>query len=177
MKCIRLDFERKDVPLPRAGLLVLLVALATTVALGDHYLTMRKRLADWELAADQLEHSARRHGIAVHREPQEGDRNEEVRHANDVLRQLTLPWDQLFESIEAAGSTDVALLALAPDRDKRLVRIGIEAKNATAGLGYLRSLENQEVFQSVQLQNHQVQLQDPEKPIRFNLQATWKGLP
>jgi hypothetical protein len=176
MERVRLDFQRKESPLPRAGLLVLLLAGVVAVGIGEHYLTLRQSLSRWEATADQLEHTARGRGIAVSQR-QGGDRSEEIRHANEVLRQLSLPWDQLFESIEASGSKDVALLSLAPDREKHAVRIAIEAKTAEAGLGYLRTLEARDIFQNVQIRSHQIQSQDPEKPIRFNLDATWKGLP
>jgi len=173
-----LDYQRRDRPLPRAGLAVLLLALLAAVAAGDGYWSLRRQLADSDAAADRLESAAHRRGILSSRDSQaDGDRREEVRWANEVLRQLTLPWDQLFETIEAAGDKDVALLSLAPDREKHLVRIGIEAKSAAAGLNYLKGLEARDIFASVGIQSHQIQLQDPEKPVRFNLLATWKGTP
>jgi len=42
----------------------------------------------------------------------------EVKHANDVLRQLTLPWDELFQAVESAAGKKIALLALEPDTEK-----------------------------------------------------------
>jgi hypothetical protein len=42
-------------------------------------------------------------------------------------------------------------------------------------LNYVTRLEAQEAFGQVYLQSHQVQLQDPQLPVRFALQAVWKG--
>lgn len=178
MDRLRLDYQRREAPLPRLGLLLLLIALGAAIAGGDYYLRLAKQVSDWETNAAQLENAAKRHGILVrHGGRDEADYGEEIRHANTVLRQLTLPWDQLFDTIETVGGKNVALLSLAPDAEKRLVRISIEAKDVAAALDYLRSLEAREIFQDVQLHNHHIQLQDPEKPVRFTLQATWRGLP
>lgn len=178
MERLRLDYLRREAPVPRAGLMVLFLALAVAAVVGGQYVGLSRKLADADAATDQLESSAHRRGILVSRDAKaDSARGEEVRYANEVLRQLTLPWDRLFETIETSGDKDVALLSLAPDREKHLVRISIEAKNPTAGLDYLKGLETQQIFQTVRIKSHQIQLQDPEKPIRFNLQATWKGMP
>jgi len=178
MQRVRLDYQRREVPLPRAGLLLLLAAVVVMAALAGQYLNLSRKLADSDAAADRLESTARRHGILVSRDVKaDSEQGDEIRYANDVLRQLTLPWDQLFETIEAAGGKDVALLSLAPDRQKHQVRISIEAKNPDAGLNYLKGLEARDIFQTVRISSHQIQLQDPERPIRFTLQATWKDLP
>lgn len=178
MERVRLDYLRREAPVPRAGLLVLLLALAAAVGIGERYVDLSRKLADSEAVADRLENSAHRHGILVSRDAKaNARRSEEVRYANEVLRQLTLPWDQLFETIEASGDKNVALLSLAPDRQKHLVRIGIEAKSPAAGLDYLKGLEARDIFQTVRVRSHQIQVQDPERPIRFSLLATWKDLP
>jgi hypothetical protein len=178
MDRIRLDYQRREAPLPRGGLLVLFLAVALSVGVGGHYRSLSRQLSGAEAALDRLENTAHRRGILVRKGGRAGgDHGEEIAYANEVLRQLTLPWDQLFDTIEASGSKDVALLTLAPDRDKQVVRIGIEAKNADAAFTYLRTLEARDIFASVRVQSHQIQSQDPEKPIRFALEASWKELP
>jgi Tfp pilus assembly protein PilN len=98
----------------------------------------------------------------------------EVKRANEVLRQLSIPWGGLFQTLESAGGKDVALLALEPDTEKRLVKISGEAKSIAAMLDYIKQLENRDVLGTVYLQSHHVQLQDPEKPVRFELLAIWR---
>jgi hypothetical protein len=178
MERLRLDYQRRDAPLSRPGLALLLLALGTLIAGGGYYFNLTQRLAAWEVNADQMEKAAHRRGLLLQRNSRsDGGESEEIRRANLVLRQLTLPWDRLFESVEAVARKDVALLALAPDAERHLVKIGIEAKNPQAGLDYVRSLEEQAIFQEVLVQSHQIQIQDPDKPIRFSLQAVWKDRP
>jgi Tfp pilus assembly protein PilN len=178
MERMRLDYQRRELPVPRAGLMVLALSLAAAIAVGGQYFSVSRKLADSEATADRLEDTAHRHGILVSRDAKaDGELGKEVSYANEVLRQLTLPWDRLFETIEAAGDKNVALLSLAPDRQKHVVRIAIEAKDPAAGLDYLKGLEARDIFQTVRIKSHQIQLQDPERPIRFTLQATWKDAP
>lgn len=178
MERVRLDYQRRDVPLPRAGLVLLSVAVVASLAVGGRFFDLAGKLAASEAATDRLETTAHRAGVTVNRDAEaERGRGDEIRYANGVLRQLTLPWDKLFATIEGAGGKDVALLSLAPDRDKQAVHIAIEAKNAAAGLDYLRVLEGEQIFDSVRVRSHQIQLQDPEKPIRFTFQAAWKDSP
>jgi hypothetical protein len=94
-----------------------------------------------------------------------------------VLRRLSLPWDSLFLTMESAAGGEVALLALEPDAEKQVVKVSGEAKDFTALLNYVTRLEAQEAFGPVYLQSHQVQLQDPQRPVRFALHAVWKGAP
>jgi hypothetical protein len=93
-----------------------------------------------------------------------------------VVRQLTLPWEQLFEAVESAGSKHIALLALEPDTEKKLVKINGEARDLAVLLNYITRLEKQEVFGPVYLQSHQVQ-QGSETSVRFSLLAVWRGTP
>jgi Tfp pilus assembly protein PilN len=100
-----------------------------------------------------------------------------VTRANEILRRISLPWQDLFHAVESAAPKDVALLAMEPDPDKQLLKIAGEAKDVAAMLEYVRSLEGRPIFRSVTLSNHQVQQQDPQRPIRFSLVAAWKDLP
>ncbi|NTV94330.1 MAG: PilN domain-containing protein, partial [Thiobacillus sp.] len=90
-----------------------------------------------------------------------------------VLNQLALPWDRLFSAVEESSGADVALLVMEPDTLKGLVRIGGEAKHLDAALAFVKQLGAHPIFTRVALQNHQVQQQDPQKPVRFSLVAAW----
>ncbi len=147
-----------------------LMSLALTVA---YYVELNNKAASWE---DRLEQIERRQG----RLSSSGDRDGvvlEVKHANEVLRQLTLPWDELFSAVESAAGKDVALLAMEPNAARHVVKISGEAKDMAALLNYVTQLEAQGVFGPVYLQSHQVQQQDPDKPVRFSLLATWREKP
>jgi type IV pilus assembly PilN-like protein len=95
----------------------------------------------------------------------------ELKHANEILLQLALPWGELFASAESAGIPDVALLSIESDTDKRRVTISGEAKNLESILAYLRYLEARPALADVYLQSHQLQKKDPQHPARFALSA------
>ncbi len=97
----------------------------------------------------------------------------EIKAANEVIMQLTLPWNELFNALEETNTSDIALLGIEPDSRKRVVRLSGEAKNAAALLEYIRLLQANKAMSSVYLRQQQVQEQNPEKPIRFTLDASW----
>lgn len=175
MERLFLDYQRRTAPLPRPGLALLAAGLAATIAVGVYEFDLGQRLAAWEANADQMEKAAQQRGLVARRGGRgDAGESEEIRRANLVLRRLTLPWERLFDSVEAVASKDVALLALAPDAERQQVKITIEAKNPKAGLDYVRSLTERAAFREVQVQSHQIQMQDPDKPIRFTIQADWR---
>jgi hypothetical protein len=149
------------------GLLLLVVALgvATDLAL---------RLRD---ARDELSHmEATRSLLNAVRPPARrmpvGQLDEEAKAAAAIVRQLTLPWATLIEVLENATVKDVAVLQVQPEAQQRLLRITAEARNHGAMLQFLRNLAATSALNNVHLLNHQVQFDDPEKPLQFSLQAT-----
>jgi Tfp pilus assembly protein PilN len=97
----------------------------------------------------------------------------EIKHANEIIRQLNQPWDKLFMALESAANNQVALLSIQPDTRKQLIHISGEAKNLEAILDYLAQLRGQETLAQIVLTNHEIKLQDPDKPVRFSLSAKW----
>ena len=91
-----------------------------------------------------------------------------------VSAALNLPWEGLFATLEALPLKDVALLGLTPDARKRLLRISAEARNLEAMLEFHQRLEDSDGLSDVSLLDHEVLVQVAERPIRFNLLATWE---
>ena len=178
MRALQLDFQRAYRPVPWLGLGVLLAALLTLAAMGGHYQRLNRQIQAWEGKIDNISRLSSHLAPAsrVVTEQQVRAQLQEVKHANQVVRQLALPWNELFKAVESAGTQDVALLSLEPDLQKSTVKIGGEAKDFDALLKYVKELSKREVFGSVMLQNHQIQQGIPEKPVRFTLIAHWKGV-
>jgi hypothetical protein len=169
MNCaVQLDYQRARA-FPWAGVLLLVLALAMLAWAAAYYVELRGMAEKWEARVLQIEQRQPgwRKEQASRAELQ--GVTQETRRANEVLRRLTLPWDRLFEAVEAASGKEVALLAIDPDLEKKVVKISGEAKNLAAALAYVQRLERQEMFGTVYLQSHQVQRLDPEKPVRFSL--------
>lgn len=171
---LQLDYQPGSM-FTRPGSLLLALALAALFASGVYYRNLSIEADLWESRAEQSERTAQK--------LLPGSRSDirmavglaqEVKHANEILRRLSMPWYDLLQTIESAGGKGVALLSLEPDTEKRLVRISGEAKNIAAMLDYVRQLESRELFGTVYLQSHHIQMQNPEKPVRFVLLAIWR---
>ncbi|WP_435626530.1 hypothetical protein [Candidatus Ferrigenium straubiae] len=172
MTMLRLDYQQ-NLPFPWVGpalLALTLVVLTLTVA---YYVELNGKAISWEDRLDQIERGQGRLSPSGGRE----DVVQEVKRANEVLRQLTLPWDELFRAVDSAAGKEVVLLAMEPDAEKHMVKISGEAKNLAALLKYIMQLEEQSVFGPVYLQSHQVQQQNPDRPVRFSLLAVWREKP
>lgn len=92
---------------------------------------------------------------------------------NAAILQLNLPWRALHDAIADATPADIAMLALEPDARKRSMKITAEAKSSDAMIGYVEELKKQELFGAVTLTRHEVNEQDPARPIRFQIEAEW----
>lgn len=101
----------------------------------------------------------------------------EIKHANDIIRQLNLPWDKLFMALESTANNQVALLSIQPDTRKQQIHLSGEARNLEAVLDYLAQLRRQETLAQIVLTSHEIKLQDPDKPVRFSLSARWATAP
>lgn len=178
MHALRLDYQRNNKRVPWLGLCVLAAALAVLALMGIHYQSLNHRIAVWERKADRIEQlsSKRAHASRPLTEQAASAQSLEAKQANQVLRQLSLPWNDLFTAVDTSGGQTIALLSLEPDIRKGMVKISGEAKDLDALLGYVKRLSTHAVFDRVSLQNHQIQQADPEKPLHFSLLAHWKGV-
>jgi Tfp pilus assembly protein PilN len=94
---------------------------------------------------------------------------------NTAIAQLNLPWGDVFDAVEAATPKNVALLALEPDAKRDVVKGVAEAKTSDDMIAYIEQLKKQNFFQTVLLTKHEINEQDPNKPLRFQFEAQWTG--
>ncbi len=92
---------------------------------------------------------------------------------NSAIMQLNLPWRDLHEAIEQGTPADVALLSLDPDPATRSLRIVAETRSSEAMLAYVEKLKQQPLFVSAVLVKHEVNEQDPNRALRFQVDAQW----
>jgi Tfp pilus assembly protein PilN len=97
----------------------------------------------------------------------------EAAAVNGAISQLNLPWRALHDAVRAATPSNIALLALEPDAKKRVLRITAEAKNSDDMLAYVAALGQVTLFGTVTLVRHEILEQDPNRPLRFQLDAAW----
>lgn len=97
----------------------------------------------------------------------------DAEYANEVFERLNLSWHDLFASVERVGGDDATLLGLRPEPAKRRVVINGEARDLASVLQYADALETTDFLHSVRLQQHDVDLRNPDRPVRFTLYAEW----
>ena len=101
----------------------------------------------------------------------------EERIARAALRQLALPWAGLIRALEDAAVPDVALLQLQPEAQQQVLRVSAEARNAAAMFRYVRALGEAKGLSEVHLVSHEVAQDDPQRPLRFAAQASFRAMP
>ncbi len=173
---LQLDFAPNSRRVPRIGVLMLFVAGIALVAGAielSNVLAANARLADTLAAVE-----ARRGSITASAtrttapDPGEAARMRAVRQ---VSQNLMPPWADLRESLESVPVQTVAVLSIEPSVSKRSIRITAEARTAPDMLAYLGALQREPRLSSVVLVSHQVQVQSPGAPVRFQLRAAWGG--
>lgn len=93
---------------------------------------------------------------------------------NAAIAQLNLPWLKLQDALATATPAAVALLALEPDARKQMLKITAETRSSDAMIEYIAQLKQQELFGTrVQLLRHEINELDPNKPMRFQIEAHW----
>jgi hypothetical protein len=95
--------------------------------------------------------------------------------ANQIARELQMPWAEMLAALEGVATSEVALLGVEPSAQRHVVRITAEAKNSAAMLDYLQALQGGRQFSDVWLTSHLVQVQTPGTPMRFVVQLKWSG--
>ena len=101
----------------------------------------------------------------------------EERIARAALRQLALPWAGLVRALEDAAVPDVALLLVQPEAQQQVLRVSAQARNAAAMFRYIRGLTEAKGLSEVHLVSHEVAQDDPQHPVRFAAQASFRAMP
>jgi Tfp pilus assembly protein PilN len=152
------------------GISLLIVALVVAGDLVVRYLDTQREIAALD-AAQGLLNTTRGARRAVPKERLD----EEAKTVDAVVRQLTVPWAQMIEAVETASSGDVVLLQMQPEAQQRTVRLTAEAKSRESMVRYVRRLGQTRSLSGVHLVSHQVQMENPSRPIQFSVQAVFRS--
>ena len=148
------------------------VALAVTAAYSGSAALQRQQLREGQLQRAQQRVLAATQGPAP--APQIAIAPAQAAAVNAAILQLNLPWRDLQDALASATPPAVALLALEPDARKRVLKITAETGSSDAMVAYVAQLKQQELFGTrVQLLRHEINALDPNKPLRFQLEARW----
>jgi hypothetical protein len=172
MRELRIDFENGSMA-PRGSSIPLLIAsLVLIVLVTGAYRDTSAQVEYWSDEVARLGNKSAQ-PPASPRIPDKGT-EAELKRANEIVKQLALPWDQLFLAIEAATPSNVALLGIEPNAQKQRVRLTGEGRDIHAVLAYVQELEAQPVLRDVYLLDHGTPDADPERPARFVIEAIWR---
>jgi Tfp pilus assembly protein PilN len=178
MKRIRIDFAPPSLARtvfhtrPAAwalGLLALLLCLAAALA-GWQLLSSRRA---YEAQLNEARRRADSQAVAPAQAPPPLIAAGQAAAVNGAVLQLNLPWRELHDAVAAATPPTIALLALEPDARKRTIKLTAEARTGDEMIAYVEQLKRQELFAAVALSRHEINEGDPNRPIRFQLEAEW----
>ena len=170
---IELDFARRHRPLNRRGAVLLALGVAgAALVLADYR-------SDWAARAGLNLRVADLQTVRVGHKPDKAAERvaEESRAA---FAELTMPWSRLLQELELASAESrgsVAVLGVEPDRDKRQVRVLAEARTLPIALAYVERLQKSQALRYPMLESHEVQVRDPQRPVRFQIRADWSVAP
>lgn len=173
-QAIHLDFLGKQ-NAPKVGWLVLASGMAVMgwqmVAYSE--LLQSNAALKSELQKIQASQKISRQDVKSQPVPTAAERSA-ISQARAVAAQLNDPWESLLSLVETAQHPDVALLALDPKGRNGQIRLTAEAKDASTMVAYVTSLQQNKLLQNAVLTSHQVQVQQPGTPFRFQVLAQWK---
>ena len=178
MKPLRIDFAPPSLrrtlfhlhPALLAGALLGLFLCVSAAIAG--YQLMRARQAHDAQLLQARQRLAKLSGIAVPL-PRTLIAPAQAAAVNGAILQLNLPWRDLQDAVAAATPGTVALLTLEPDARKHVLKLTAEAKNSDDMIAYIEKLKQQDFFSAVLLTRHEINLQDANLPIRFQLEVQW----
>jgi Tfp pilus assembly protein PilN len=181
MRKVRIDFAppglvRSVLRTPRQAWGVVLMAISIACALGVASLGLRQR--EWETAQMRAllrAQSQVRPAMAAPTGVRPPVPEAQAAAVNTAVLQLNLPWRALRDAVQASTPANIALLALEPDAKRSSVRITAETKSSDDMIAYVEQLQKLEWFSSVTLARHEINEQDPNRPLRFQLDAQWRS--
>lgn len=177
MRALSLDYLQTKTTSKLTGFLLLLIGISIAVAIGLQFRTINAALTVAEEKTGHLEKLLQRNTGAVTQSKPSPGTLDEVKQANEILQKLALPWEGLFKSLESSNTDKIALLAIQPDVTKQVMKLNGEAKDLNAMLDYIKQLQQDKILANISLLTHEINLRDPEKPVRFTLSATWRMQP
>lgn len=176
---LQLDFRRRpNSPWRWIGWSLLVAAVVVTIAFSNHYAEIEQRHAAAQNRAERLNDRMRatspRRAAATVDDPQV---LADLKRANAIIDQLTVPWDELFDAIEAADARGLGVLSLTPNARDRTVRLAGESRSMNELLAYVDRVAAQPALSQVHLLGYNTVQRDGVSAVSFTLAATWRQLP
>lgn len=168
-----LDFSQHRAAPAAAGVILLCVAAVLLLASGARlwHAHAENERTQAQLEAVQRQTMASRH---VAKAPLTPAARLAEKQSQSVLRELTVPWQDLFSIVEDYPDHDVALIGIDQNPAQGQIRITAEAKNFDAMIAYLKYLQTSVLLREAVLNDHLIETNVPGKPVRFQITAVWR---
>ena len=160
----------------RPGLLTVVLLLAGLLLCADAWLeasTLRSQLDEVESKLAQAKRRADRIDVSRRDSRPENvfsaDESKALRQAIGAIR---IDWERLYRGIDEAPTENISLLAIRPNAAGKSVQISGEARDMKAALAFVEALRR-EPLDNAALLSHQLKQNDPQRPIIFEISATW----
>lgn len=98
----------------------------------------------------------------------------ELKLIRNTLSDLGTPWEPLLSGLENINMSSVALLLFEPNKKKQQILLTGQAKNIQSMLLYVEAVSALPMLSKVYLQNHLIDIDDPNKPVTFTIAARWQ---
>ncbi|HVL37641.1 MAG TPA: PilN domain-containing protein [Burkholderiales bacterium] len=164
LKKLEVNFAAGVAPQPWAGRVLAVAALALLADAGLSYYQARTAIDAHQAAIARAEPRAA---------PARKVPAEELAVVRDTVERLALPWERLFQALEAAASGEVTLAGIEPDPKAGTVIISGQGRDYPAALEYVQRLERSEALSRVQLVRHEAR--HDRGAVTFAVSATWNG--
>lgn len=176
MRALSLDFYQDRRLQNLLGFALLALALALAFGLVSYYSRLSNANMQLESIVDKAESKLQQGRQPIERNASASNKDVIV-YYNKIIQKLNLPWDDLFVILEEAKGENIALLGVEPNAKDAKVKLTGEAKDFKSMFDYVRALREQPVLRNVYLLDHKIDDQNPDKPIRFTLEAAWVAKP
>jgi Tfp pilus assembly protein PilN len=173
MDSLRIDFApRPRVAVSAVGALLLLVALMVVTLV----LSLGASQDERHQKAMERHEQAAKHARLTSAPSGAGDpiNLAAVKEASAVLDALSVPWDELFLSIESTNVEGMGLLTLSPDPRSGNLHISGEGASLDDVLAYVARLTSQAAFRDVNLVSYETVQRDGQNAVQFSVVAKWK---
>lgn len=171
-RALLLDFHPSSTRKRRWGEWVLLVAALVGVALFAGALARsRGAIETQEARLDLL--TARLRPARPRAESVGPELAHRIAAANQLVDELAVPWNALFDAIESADARGLGVMSLAPNARQRTLRLGGEARSVPDLLAYVDRLAALKVLEQVHLEGYETVQHDGIDVVSFTVEATW----
>jgi Tfp pilus assembly protein PilN len=169
---LELDFIAAPPRVPAAGALLLAAGLLAAALAGGRFAALRDEARHLESRLDAVR--ADRPG-RVQARGASPEFAADLTRARAVVGRLAAPWEEMFDELEAAVGGDVALLAVQPDLANARLTLTGEARALKQVVAFAARLNRGRAVGDALFTTHEVRLQDPQRPVRFTLEARWRS--